>query len=201
MRRIFDPYLKTHKPTPPLEMFYKFIDNELRMGDYDTLFICSDDLELIRKCSRRYLRKNLLGFKKKINVIIDPFFKSNCSEGLEHIEKYDGSKLQLAEESLILSLILSKCKCLINQWSNVSNFSAVFNPKIKLLNITNSKEYNSWYYFYFYPLHVPIWIKDELLKKLYRFSKKFRSKSKIYEKFINSIRKLISERKKNIRGN
>ncbi len=194
MRTFFNPYRKLHKLTPPIWMFYRTINMKLKEGDYDTLFICSDDQELVDKFLQRYSKQNMKKrYGREIKVVVNPSFKAGSYEALHLSKRHKVSRLQLAEEVLIDCLLMSRCKYLINQWSNVPNFAAVFNPNLKFTNITNSGIYNFLYYIYYCPL---AYFRLICGKPIFGLSVKLKKKSKNYEQLIKFIKKKNAQKTK-----
>jgi hypothetical protein len=141
-----------HRATPPLFLFAKAIDRELKKGKYDCLFLCSDDQvrldHLLLNYSPRRVRRNL---GSNIKVVVDPFSKSSNGKPLHRQHQEEKSRIHLAENALVVSLLLSKSKYLIKHWSNVSNFALYFNAKLEYEDISESRYYHLWFNYYLIP--------------------------------------------------
>ena len=113
--------ISIHHNKIDIESYFNEID--LILDDYDSIFLCTDEKEVIDI------------FKKKYNNIIT--FESKTLSNNSHVPsfKYRKDGYLMGFEVIVESLLLSKADFLLKTNSNVSNFSLLYNPFLKYKNI------------------------------------------------------------------
>lgn len=167
-----------------IEEFILILDYHLKNNKYDIIYIASDCSEFKKKITNIYSDKyKILTLEQKlsdnndalhmnrIKKVNDVIKKIKKSTNIDDKIKYENElkiETKINEKqlnNLILdSFILSKCNFVLKTHSQVSSFSKIFNPNLKIYRLNSS---NTCYwpesYLPFYPLDK---VKDEIIKNL-----------------------------------
>ena len=146
-----------------IDEFIKIINYHLTKNNYDIIFISTDDSNFIKQMNEKYLSnysmlyyddlKNeennnsihlnrLTIMKNKIKILKN--INSNDINHLvlmeENLKKETETNKLLLQNVIINSFILSKCDCVLKTHSQVSAYSKIFNPKLKIYRVNGCVE-------------------------------------------------------------
>ena len=117
----------------------KIIKKELKRLNTNKLFVATDDSSIINEI------KNDINNVDIITVKHD--FETTCGVPLHrHSKNNDASdniKYKIGSSAIFDALLLSKCKCVLKYASQLSAYSALFNPSLEIYRL-NRPNY-SWY--------------------------------------------------------
>lgn len=190
-----------------IDEFIKIIDYHLTKNMYDIIFISTDDSDFIKRMNEKYLSKyNILYYDDLKNEENNNSIHLNRLTLMEHkikvikkINTTDINQLVLMENDLkketiinklllqnviINSFILSRCDCVLKTHSQVSAYSKIFNPKLKIYRVNACQEG------YWPDSHIDLYnyqdVEDNEIKQLLKnkLSNEFNSeKKKMYKLF------------------
>lgn len=145
-----------------IEEFIKIIRYYLAKNYYDIIFINADDNNFIARMKENYLSKyeilyygdlkknvddnstylnRLTSIKNKIKEIKASTNDINKMVLLENdLKKETETNRLLLQNDIVNSLILSKCDCVLKTCSQISAYSKIFNPKLKIYRINECQE-------------------------------------------------------------
>lgn len=117
-----------HVDEVPLNMYLNSSMSEFLSHDYDSIFICSDEENIIEQFRKFFNDK--LNFK---NIIFNDVNRSRTKIALHHSGFDFSTRIKLGDEVLLDSHSLSKCSTIIGKTSNLVTYARILNPKIKIL--------------------------------------------------------------------
>lgn len=117
-----DSFFDRGRPNLPISYFEKLIEEKL--GNYSKIFIASDNINVIQKLQSKFGSRIVFYVSKRLDI--------DAQNVALHETIFNDSNIDYGEEVLIESILLSKCDLLIRQQSNVSTFSKLLNPDIKI---------------------------------------------------------------------
>ena len=164
--------------------YLRIVNYELKRNKYDAIYISSDEKEIIEKVNKIYKNyevmsygQNNYGKKNKQSIHLDHFFnikmlvekigkqKKNERMDLENsLRRTAINSRKILKEGLICSLILSKCDFVLKTHSQLSAYSKIFNPELKIYRVNST--INCYWPESFISLYNKIDIKDKGVKEL-----------------------------------
>lgn len=117
-----DSFFDKGRPNLPLSYYETLISEKLL--SFDNIFIATDNIKVVDRLKDKFGNKIISYNSFRIDINLD-----NISL---HETFHNPYNIDLGEEVLIESILLSKCNLLIRQQSNVSTFSILLNPNIKI---------------------------------------------------------------------
>ena len=116
-----------HTDRIELPTYIAAAEKELKSGNFDNIFIATDEEGVVEKIKNFFFQKN--GFN---NIIVNDTLKSSGSEGL-HYEKRDAeNKILLGDQVILDSHCLSACEKVIGKTSNVINYAVILNQNLEI---------------------------------------------------------------------
>lgn len=120
-----------HTDRVSIETYVEKIESEWSSGKYEKIFIATDELLIIEEFQKRLTCKNIIFFDmlKSINV------------GL-HFSNFNAEdRIRLGFEALLDSHCLSLCDFVIGKISNITCYSRILNPELKILYLDQGGQY------------------------------------------------------------
>lgn len=128
-----DSFFDSGRPNLPLSYFEKLIETKLK--DYTKILIATDTVNIVEKLKEKFGSKIISYDSIKLGI-----------DG-QHQSLHEGAvrdlNIDTGEEVLIESILLSRCDLLLRQQSNITTFSIVLNPDIKIHQF-DLPFWNSW---------------------------------------------------------
>ena len=115
-----DSFFDKGRPSFPLKYYINLI--KLKLTDYDKIFISTDTVGVIEKL------KELFGDR----IITYSTLKTDINYHYLALHENNNNPYLIGLEVLVDSLLLSKCNLLVRQQSNITTFSVLYNPDLKV---------------------------------------------------------------------
>jgi len=115
-----DSFFDKGRPSIPLQYYIDLI--ETKLSNYNKIFISTDTIGVIERLTKLF--GNRIITYSKIKTTINYHYLA--------LHENNNSPFNVGLEVLIDSLLLSKCNLLIRQQSNITTFSILYNPNIKI---------------------------------------------------------------------
>lgn len=125
-----------------VNIFKTIVDDYLANNEMDVIFIFSDEINtskiLDEYYSKKYLVKNFNDTHSN-NLLFNTYNSNSESNDL------------LYKKTIVDSIILSKCSCVLKTSSQFSGWAKIFNPKIEIYRVSAFKE--NWFPDFYIPLY------------------------------------------------
>lgn len=115
-----DSFFDKGRPSIPLQYYIDLIQTKL--SKYDKIFISTDTIGVIEKLIKLFGKR----------IITYSSIKTTINYHYLALHENNNNPFQVGLEVLVDSLLLSKCNLLIRQQSNITTFSILYNPTIKV---------------------------------------------------------------------
>lgn len=120
-------HINAHSHSKPvsMNMFLKSIDEELEQGEYDNLFLATDEQSAVSVITEHCEKKH--GITPKVNN----FIRSSSVTPIHKLPLDSAEKIRIGDEVITDASCLSRCASVICRDSNIINYATVLNPSLR----------------------------------------------------------------------
>jgi len=167
-----------------IDEYLRIVNYELIRNKYDAIYISSDEKEIIEKVNKIYKNYEVMSYGQinfgeknrqsihlnhyeMLKLIVDKIKKQKNNERVKlenSLRKAAINSRKILKESLICSLILSKCDLVLKTHSQLSAYSKIFNPDLEIYRVNST--INCYWPESFISLYNKIDIKDKSIREL-----------------------------------
>jgi hypothetical protein len=115
-----------HTNRVPFDTYINSILDELKVNEYNQIFICTDEDGVIEAISK--ILFDQIGFT---NILYNNTIKSKDNRALHFSGHNEETKVELGNQVLLDSHSISKCDSVICKTSNIINYARILNPNLK----------------------------------------------------------------------
>lgn len=106
-----------------IEIFFKFVENEIEKFNFKKIFIATDEENVIEKFENKF---------SELEVIYNDTIKSDSNLPLHFSNFSLEDKIKLGDQVLLDSHSISMCKSVIGKTSNIINYARILNPNLNV---------------------------------------------------------------------